>query len=84
MRTLLRQLGRFWIRHFGSPLRDERTGELLGRALVFVWRGRIHLIGFTGEAPLKVVFHAQDKVRYWRQSVGFVRCPKPDFPKLPE
>jgi len=81
MRNLLRHLGQFWISRFGSPIRDEATGELLGRAIVLVWRGRIHLIGFSGGTPLKPVFRTQDRVRYWRQSLGFTRPEQPDFPR---
>lgn len=81
MRGFLRHLGRFLINRFGSPIRDEESGDLLGRAMIVVWRGRIHLIGFTGEAPVLPVFRAQDRVRYWRQSLGFTRAVAPDFPR---
>ncbi|BCU76929.1 hypothetical protein [Luteolibacter sp. LG18] len=85
MRNLLRNIGHFWISRFGSPIRDEETGELLGRALVVVWRGKIHLIGFSGSMVLKPVFCVQDRVRYWRQTIGFTRPQEPDFPsKYPE
>jgi len=81
MRLLLRNLGLFWIRHFGSPIRDEHTGELMGRALILVWRGRIHVIGFTGSGPLRPSFYSQDRIRYWRQSLGFTRPTEPDYPR---
>ena len=83
MRALLRQLGVFLIRKLGSPIRDEATGELLGRALMVVWRGRIHVIGFTGACPLKPMFCPQEKIHYWRQAVGFTRPETPDFPRHP-
>ena len=85
MRAVLRQIGDFFIRRLGSPIRDEETGEFLGRALIVVWGGRIHLIGFTGVGPLKPVFRSQERIRYWRQSIGFTRSGPPDFPRhLPE
>lgn len=81
MRAIFRHIGKFFIQRLGSPIRDDETGDLLGRALIFVWRGRIHLIGFTGTGPLKPVFCSQDKIRYWRQAIGFTRHSPPDFPR---
>lgn len=81
MRSFLKKLGGIYIRILGSPIRDEESGELLGKAFILVWRGRIHLIGFTGAVPLKPVFRIQDRIRYWRQSVGFTRSSPPDFPR---
>lgn len=81
MRALLRHIGDFFIRRFGSPIRDDESGELLGRALIVVWQGRIHLIGFTGTGPLKPVFRSQERIRYWRQAIGFTRQSPPDFPR---
>jgi len=83
MRALLRNIGDFFIRRLGSPIRDDETGEFMGRALIVVWRGRIHIIGFTGVGLLKPVFRSQDRIRYWRQSVGFTRSGPPDFPRHP-
>lgn len=79
MRNFLRKLGQAWVRSFGSVIRDDETGEVLGRALIFVWRGTIHVVGFTGGVPLRPVFRGQDRVRYWRQSIGFTRHSAPDF-----
>ncbi|MGC4016758.1 MAG: hypothetical protein QM755_19920 [Luteolibacter sp.] len=85
MRRLLKNLGLSCIRRFGSPIRDEETGEFLGRAVMVVWRGKIHLIGYSGNTPVKPVFCAQDRVRYWRQTVGFTSPKPPDFPSnLPD
>ena len=81
MRTILRQIGNLYIRFLGSPIRDEATGQFLGRALILVWRGRIHVIGFTGVGPLKPVFCSQNRIRYWTQAVGFTRPSAPDFPR---
>lgn len=81
MRDFVRSFANFWISRFGSPIRDEETNELLGRAIILVWRGKIHLLGLTSRAPITPVFRKQDRVRYWRQSVGFTRTPEPDFPR---
>src|ERR1700734_2721188 len=34
---------------FGNDLTDERTGRKVGRALLFCWRGRIHVVGLEGQ-----------------------------------
>ena len=81
MCALLRQIGILYVRFFGSQIRDEESGEFLGRALILIWRGRIHLIGFTGAGPIKPVFCSQEKIRYWRQGIGFTRPVPPDFPR---
>lgn len=63
----------------GSPIRDERTGEVLGRGLVLVWRGRVHLFGLNGGVlPLPI---PQPRITYWHQSIGFTRPTVPDFPR---
>jgi hypothetical protein len=81
MRRQLRQIGNYVIGRLGSPIRDEETGELLGRALIVVWRGRIHLIGYSGAGPLRPVFCTQGRICYWRIAVGFTRSGPPDFPR---
>ena len=43
---------------FGRNLVDFETGEILGRALVFFWRGRLLLLGYQGP-PLQVEFVAE-------------------------
>lgn len=71
MRGVLKRCGSWLVRIFGSRIEDYRTGESLGRALILVWRGRIHVIGYTGEKPLLIDFLAEDEVRYWRSRIGF-------------
>jgi hypothetical protein len=67
-----------FFRLFGSTLRDVETGEVLGRAFVFTWRGRVHVIGL--ERPVRPVFLQQQRITYWQQAFGFTANPPPDFP----
>ncbi|MBP7948153.1 MAG: hypothetical protein KA004_00765 [Verrucomicrobiales bacterium] len=65
-------------RILGSKIRDVHTGAVLGRAFLIPWRGRIHLLGFSG-IPVYPVFLTQERVTYFRQSLGFTAHPEPDF-----
>lgn len=69
-------------RVLGSSLRDVNTGELLGKAFVVAWRGRVHIIGYTGSAPLRPVAVPGGRLSYARISMGFTAPTEPDFPKL--
>ena len=79
MHTLIRKMVMPFIRCFGSRIRDELTGEELGRAWIAVWGGRVYLIGFTGETPVVPVYVSEDRVRYWRRRLGFRAAVEPDF-----
>ena len=68
-------------RRLGSPVRDARTGQLLGRALLVPFRGRIHVIGL--ETAVIPVFVTQERLTYWKQELGFTAHPPPDFPHEP-
>lgn len=68
-------------RRLGSPLRDVRTGRVLGRALLFSFRGKIHVIGL--ETAVIPVFVPQERLTYWKQELGFTAHPPPDFPHEP-
>lgn len=65
----------------GSQVRDEETGEFLGRAFLVPWRGRVHLVGYTGVVPLRPTVQARRAVTYWKVSVGFCCASRPDFPR---
>jgi hypothetical protein len=80
MRALIRFLGLKIVGCIGSTICDEVTGERLGKALILPWRGKIHLVGYAGQ-PVRLVFRAQAKVNYWRQSIGFRRAQEPDYPR---
>ncbi len=69
------------IRLFGSKIRDARTGNVIGRALLLPWRGRIHFIGTTG--VVEPVFLPQERLTYWKQELGFAKLDPVDFPREP-
>ncbi len=68
-------------RLLGSPVRDARTGQVLGRALLVPFRGKVHVVGL--ETPVIPVFSPQDRLTYWKQELGFTAHPPPDFPHEP-
>ena len=68
-------------RGLGSPVRDVHTGQLLGRALLVSFRGKVHVIGL--DAAVRPVFVPQDRLTYWKQELGFTAHPPPDFPHEP-
>src|SRR5262249_2769217 len=72
---------RLSVRVFGSKIHDARTGEILGRALLVPWRGRILFIGNTG--AVEPVFLTQERLTYWKQELGFARKSAVDFPREP-
>ncbi len=68
-------------RLLGSPVRDVRTGQTLGRALLVPFRGKVHVIGL--DAAVRPVFVPQQRLTYWKQELGFTAHPPPDFPHEP-
>jgi len=66
----------------GSRIVDANTGEVLGKAIVLPWRGRIHLIGLTCSVPLRPVAVSSQRLSYWRTSLGFAAPREPDFPNI--
>lgn len=68
-------------RLLGSPVRDVRTGQPLGRALLVPFRGKIHVVGL--DASVIPVFLPQKRLTYWKQELGFTVHPPPDFPHEP-
>jgi hypothetical protein len=81
MKRCVRHMGMFLVRLLGSDVRDEVDGELLGRAFMVCWRGRVHLIGYEG-VPLRLVCVPQEKIRYWRITLGFTKAEVPDFGRV--
>ena len=79
--TLKMRIRNFGVRlaqTFGTRVIDQRTGNVLGRAFVIPWRGRIHVIGL--ETPVRVIWVPQERVTYWKQEIGFITHPAPDYP----
>lgn len=74
----LRSIVLFLVDIFGSKIRDYASGELLGKAFVFAWRGQIHIIGLKTAVVLR--FQPQQRLTYWKQEIGFTVRPRPDFP----
>ena len=68
-------------RRIGSPVVDARTGQVIGRALLVTFRGRVHVIGL--DATVLPVFLPQGRLTYWKQELGFTVHPPPDFPHEP-
>jgi hypothetical protein len=79
MRKLIRSVGLFLARFFGTRVTDFQTGRVLGRALIVPWRGRIHVIGL--EAAARPMFQPQKRLTYWKQTIGFTAHVPPDFPR---
>ena len=77
----VRAAGLYLIRRLGSPVRDVRTGRVVGRALFVPFRGKLHVIGL--EAHVVPVFAPQERLTYWQQELTFTTHPPPDFPHEP-
>ena len=76
----LKRLISWLISKFGRRIRDERTGEFLGRALVLNLPGRTWLIGLH-RPYVRVVFLPNSHNRYAQARLGFATHPPVDFPR---
>jgi hypothetical protein len=83
LRLLVRNAILAIFRFFGSDVIDQRTGKRAGRAFFFGWNGRIIVIGLENEPPLRPIFLPQERLTYWKQTIGFTSHPPPDFPSTP-
>jgi hypothetical protein len=63
---------------FGILLKDQRTGEPLGRVLVIPFRGKLWIVGLS--TSVRPEFLPQIRTTYWKQDLGFSTHPDPDFP----
>jgi len=79
LKLLIRALGLAVLRALGTTIVDAETGERLGRAFLFPWRGTIKVIGL--DVPVRPVFLPQTRLTYWKQEIGFTVHPAPDFPR---
>jgi hypothetical protein len=52
---------------------------MLGRVIIFPWKGKIHVIGL--DANVRPVFLTQSRLTYWKQEMGFALHAAPDFPR---
>ena len=67
-----------------SNIHDTATGEVIGRALLVPWRGRLLVLG-KGVAGYSLAprFRPQSRLTFWKVELGFTRLPEPDFPHEP-
>jgi hypothetical protein len=80
MRKLVRTFVIFLAHRFGTKIVDQRTGRIVGRALIFPWRGKLQVIGI--QAAMIPTFLPQERLTYWKQEIGFTTHPSPDFPNI--
>lgn len=81
MGSLQRNVADFLARRFGSSIQDERTGKVLGKALLVPWGGRVWLMGLH-RPYVRAVFVKESRVRYARHWMGFSTHAPVDFPRL--
>ena len=81
LRTRLQPLAVRLARWLGSDIVDHRTGQVLGRALLIAFRGKVHVIG-SGQ-NLIPMWVPQERLTYWKQEIVFTAHPPPDFPHEP-
>ncbi|RYD86094.1 MAG: hypothetical protein EOP84_00010 [Verrucomicrobiaceae bacterium] len=62
----------------GSRLRDVE-GQVICRAFLFTWRGKILIIGAPAEIHLRLVAMPQARLTYWVQQIVWERASPPDF-----
>lgn len=67
------------VRLVGSEIIDHVTGKPLGRVFFFPWRGKLYVIGL--QAAVRPMFLPQNRLTYWKQTMGFTIHPPPDFPR---
>lgn len=77
----IKQLIWWLISKVGQPIRDERTGRTLGRALVFTRGGHPWLIGLHFPY-VRAVFLPQKHNRYARHAIGFATHESVNFKRL--
>ena len=65
----------------GSEIHDYESGELLGKAIILAFRGRIWVLGYTGKKGLRPVPVIKKKIQYWVQEMRFSAAEEPDYPK---
>ncbi len=82
MKFIGKHLIRIFVCLLGTRMKDQRTGEPIGKILAFSWGGRIRCIGLWQEIPLKPSFESGGELRYWEQSLVFRSPEEVDFPNV--
>ena len=69
----------------GTTLRDHRTNQPIGKAILLPFRGKIHLLGYhcpQGQGQHVIPkFDTQQRATYWKQTIVFTKHPEPDYPR---
>lgn len=61
-----------WLaRLFGQTIRDARDGRILGRAFLFAWGGKLHVVGAHCERWIPIPLPQTNRLVYWKQYIGF-------------
>ena len=85
LRKLANQLVVVAAKLIGSQIRDHRTNQPIGKAILLPFRGKIHLLGYhcPQEHGQHVVpeFDTQQRATYWKQTIVFTQQPEPDYPR---
>jgi hypothetical protein len=78
----LKPLQHLAVRIFGFKITEATSGEDLGKYIIIPWRGKLHFIGLDSShaKPFYPVFIPQERVTYWKQTLGFRLHPTPDYP----
>jgi hypothetical protein len=71
------RMRRALLRAVGRQLVCARCGRPIFRALAFVWRGRVHVIG-ASEHNVHVSFASKTELEF--RHVELDRCPSPERP----
>ena len=79
MKKAFNKFGWALIKLFGRRIRDVYSGDILGRGTIFIWRGKVIILGYTGDQPLKPVFLPKKKLSYWCYHLGFTTVELPDY-----
>lgn len=80
LKQRFRKVGLAIARALGTNIVDAHTGRPLGKAFVFAWRGKIHIIGL--DAAVRPEFLPQRRITYWKQEIGFTVHPPPNFDRI--
>lgn len=79
MKGILLSLLKCLTRIAGARVVDQRTGEVIGKALFIPWKGKLHIIGLEDKRVVPA-FESQKRLTYWNQALTFSTRPPPDFP----
>jgi len=79
MKIILRLLLKAVTAVLGRRVIDQRTGQVVGKAIFIFWRGKLRVIGLE-EKRVIPAFEHQQRLTYWNQALTFSTHPEPDFP----